>query len=210
MSEWATEIGAYLSKLPLQNEIGIIGGIAAGFSYAMYHIYKDARKHHARASFSDATLYAASTESGCVISATLAEYISGKIISTAHNPLAQSNIPLRLGSLVPSFGLGLLVMSAFTYAKKKEVCRFISEKDTLHKLQTEGRLEVRYYGKHMKVRGNASGFMLTEKRHPKVYHNEFDAKNFSLYVISSRLARAKPAYAGELEEYVFSMFKNAG
>lgn len=207
--EWVTEIIMYLGGVAWQNEIGILGGIAAGGSYALYHVYKHAKKHNAKnVSLGDAAAYAASTESGCVIGATLSEYSAGKFITTTNNPLDLNNAIIRGGSLVPAFAIGLVLMSAFTYSKKKEIARWIGKKGALEKIKPD--LEHSLEKNKLEIRGKNSNMAIKEKKLPKIYQNDFSKENNSLYILQSKIARAKPEYCHVLEDYCEELFKKAG
>ena len=131
IGEFFVETGAYFTSLPHINEIGAIGGTAAGFWYAIDHILKHGKKHKKNASVADAAGYAASTEFGCVASATVTEYIAGKFSSIPNNPLSIPNMGMRVGSLPAALILGLIVMSGFTYRKQNEAGRFIAANNAL-------------------------------------------------------------------------------
>lgn len=206
--EWLTEIGAYLSGITFQNEIGILGGITAGGSYALYHVYKHAKKHNAKnVSLIDAAGYAASTESGCVIGATMSEYTAGKFIATNNNPLTLNSAIIRGGALVPAFAIGLVLMSAFTYAKKKELARGVAKKGALEKLKPS--LEYELDENKLEIKGKNSLF-IKEKKLPKTYQKDFDKETGSLYIFQSKIIRAKPEYGHEIQEYCEEMFKESG
>jgi len=209
--EWGTEILAYGIGLPFMNEIGILGGIAVGSSYALYHVYKHAQSHDGgKASLWDAAGYAATTESGCIIGATLAEYAAGKFIATTNNPLDLNNIIVRGTALIPAFAIGLTLMSAFTYIKKKEVGRFVSEKDVLKNIKPQENLEYLLKKNKLEIKGKKSNIVIKEKKLPKTYHDDFDKNNSSLYVLQSKICRAKPEYGHVIQEYCEELFKQAG
>lgn len=209
--EWATEILAFLARTPFQNELGILGGISVGGSYALYHVYKHAKEHNTKnASLIDAAGYAATTESGCIVGATLSEYAAGKFITTTNNPLALDNAIIRASALVPAFAIGLVLMSAFTYAKKKEVGRWIGEKGALKKILPKDNLDYKLSNDTLEVKGKRSGFSIKEKNLPATYCHSFDKEKNSLYLLSSKIARTKPEYSHVLEEYCEELFKEAG
>ena len=206
--EWGTEILTYLAGVPFQNEIGILGGVMAGGSYALYHVYKHAKKHNAKnVSIIDAAGYAASTESGCVIGATMSEYAAGKFIATTNNPLTLNSAIVRGGALVPAFAIGLFLMSAFTYNKKKEVARGIAEKGALEKIKPSFEHELNK--SKLEIKGKSSLF-IKERKLPKTYQKDFKKETDSLYVFQSKIARAKPEYGHEIHEYCEDLFKEAG
>lgn len=207
--EWLTEIGAFLAGCSLQNEIGIIGGVSAGASYALYHVYKHAKKHgEENASLVDAAWYAGSTESGCVIGATLSEYTAGKFIVSSNNPLTLNNAAIRAATLIPAFGIGLVLMSAFTYKKRRECSMGVSEKKVLEKLKPS--LEYKLDKNKLEIIGQGSSLVIKEKNLPKTYQNSFDKTKHSLYVINSDIVRAKPEYGHEVGEYCEELFQQAG
>lgn len=208
--EWLTEIGAFLAGAAYQNEIGIIGGIAAGGTYALYHVYQHAKKHNSKnVSFADAAAYAASTEGGCVVGATLSEYAAGKFMTTTNNPLTLNSAIVRGIALVPAFAIGLLLMSTFTYAKKKEVARGIAKKGALKKIKPKG-LDYKLKKNKLEIKGKNSNFLIKEKKLPKTYQNDFNKKTDSLYIVKSKIARAKPEYGHVIEKYCERLFKKAG
>jgi hypothetical protein len=207
--EWLTEIGAFLAGCSFQNEIGILGGVSAGASYALYHVYKHAKKHgKEKASFIDAAWYAGSTESGCVIGATLAEYSAGKFIVSSNNPLTLGNAAIRAATLVPAFGIGLVLMSTFTYWKRRECSRGISEKKVLENLKPS--LEYKIDKDKLEILGKGSSLIINEKNLPKTYQNSFDKTKYSLYAVDSDIVRAKPEYCHEVDEYCEELFQQAG
>jgi len=206
--EWVTEILTYLAGMPFQNEIGILGGITAGGSYALYHVYKHAKKHNSRnVSFIDAAGYAASTESGCIIGATMSEYAAGKFIATTNNPLTLNSAIVRGGALIPAFAVGLVLMSVFTYNKKKEVARGVAEKGALDKIKPD--LEHRLKRNKLEIIGKNSLF-IKEKNLQKTYQGNFNKETDSLYVFQSKIVRAKPGYGNGLQEYCEELFKEVG
>lgn len=207
--EWLTEIGAFLAGCSFQNEIGIIGGVSAGASYALYHVYKHAKQHgKEKASLIDAAWYAGSTESGCVIGATLAEYSAGKFIVSSNNPLTLNNAVIRAATLIPAFGIGLVLMSSFTYLKSKECFRGISDKGALEKLKPS--LEYSLNKDELEIIGKGSTLVIKEKKIPKTYQKSFDKNEHSLYTINSGIVRAKPEYGHEFEEYCEKLFQQSG
>lgn len=207
--EWLTEVGAFLAGLSFQNEVGILGGVTAGASYALYHVYNHAKKHSSeRASLIDAASYVASTESGCVIGATMSEYAAGKFIAITNNPLTWNNAAVRALTLVPAFGIGLLLMSAFTYIKGKETFRGVSNKGILPELKPNLEYELR--GNKLKIKGKNSSLLIKEKRLPATYQEEFDENKYSLYSMLSKTARVRPEYGHVIEEYCEDLFHNAG
>jgi len=207
--EWLTEIGAFLAGCSFQNEIGILGGVSAGATYALYHVYKHAKKHgEGKASLVDAAGYALSTESGCIIGATLSEYSAGKFFTSSNNPLTLDNAAIRGVALVPAFGIGLVLMSAFTYRKTKECSRGVSEKKVLEELKPS--LEYKLDKNKLEITGKGSSLIIKEKNLPKTYQNSFDKTKCSLYTINSDIVRAKPEYGHEVEEYCEGLFQQAG
>lgn len=203
--EWATEIATYLAGMPFQNEIGILGGVTVGGSYALYHVYKHAKKHNAKnVSLIDAAAYAASTESGCIIGATLSEYAAGKFIATTNNPLTFNNALVRAGALIPAFAIGLVLMSSFTYVKRKEVARGVAKKGALEKIKPN--LEYKLKNNKLEIKGKNS-LLIKERKLPKTYQKDFDKETDSLYVFHSKIARVKPEYSHEIQEYCEGLFK---
>ncbi|MBU4502456.1 MAG: hypothetical protein KKA79_07705 [Nanoarchaeota archaeon] len=209
--EWGTEILAYGIGLPFMNEIGILGGVALGGGYALYHVYQHAKAHNEGVpSLLDAAAYAGSTESGCIIGATLAEYSAGKFVATVNNPLALSNILVRGAALIPAFGIGLTLMSSFTYTKKKEVVRWVSEKDAIKNIKAEGNLEHKLNKNKLEIKGQNSNMIIKEKGLPRTYHNDYDKDKNSLYLIQSKIARAKPDYGQIVQDHAEHLFEEAG
>ncbi len=207
--EWLTEIGTFLAGISFYNEIGILGGITAGASYSMYHVYKHAKKHNSgNASLVDAAAYFASTESGCVIGATMSEYAAGKFIAVTNNPLAWNNAAVRALTLVPAFGVGLILMSAFTYVKGKETARGVSKKGILQELKPNLKYELN--SNKLGIKGKGSSLLIKEKNLPATYQKEFDKNEYSLYSIKSSIARVKPEYGHVIEEYCEDLFHNVG
>lgn len=209
--EWLTEIIAFSAGATYQNEVGILGGIAAGGSYALYHVYKHAKKHNSKnVSFADAAGYAASTESGCVIGATLSEYAAGKFMTATNNPVTLNSAIIRGCTLIPAFAIGLVLMSAFTYAKKTEVARGVGKKGALRSIKPLPSLECKLKKNKLKVKGKNSNFLIKEKKLPKTYQNDFNKETDSLYIIKSRIARSKPECGHVIQEYCKGLFKEAG
>ncbi|MDP2907101.1 MAG: hypothetical protein Q8O03_04120 [Nanoarchaeota archaeon] len=207
--EWVTEIGAFLAGISFYNEIGILGGITAGASYSMYHVYKHAKKNNSgNASLVDAAAYFASTESGCVIGATMAEYAAGKFIAATNNPLTWNNAMVRALTLAPAFGIGLVLMSAFTYVKGKETVKGVSKKGVLQELKPS--LEYELNSNKLEIKGKGSSLLIKEKNLPATYQKEFDKNEYSLYSIRSNIARVKPEYKHVIEEYCEELFINSG
>lgn len=207
--EWATEIATYLGGIAFQNEIGILGGITAGGSYALYHVYKHAKKHNTKnVALTDAAAYAASTESGCIIGATLSEYSAGKFIATTNNPLTFNNAMIRGVALAPAFAIGLVLMSAFTYNKKKETARYVTKKGALEKIKPG--LEHHLNKNKLEIKGRNNSITIKETNLPKTYQKDFNKEIDSLYTLQSKIVRAKPEYSHEIEEYCEELFKKAG
>ncbi len=205
--EWATEILAYTAAMPFQNEIGILGGITAGGSYALYHVYKHAKKHNAeKVSLTDAAGYAASTESGCIIGATLSEYAAGKFIATTNNPLTLNNAIVRACALIPAFGIGLILMSLFTYNKKREIARGVAKKEALEKIKPK----LEYSLKKNKLGIGKKSLLIKEKKLPATYQKDFNKETDSLYVLKSKIVRAKPEYSNVVKDYCKELFQEAG
>lgn len=92
--EFAGEAAAYLSSLPLVNELGLLTGLASGGTYATTHIYRHGKQHSEHASVIDAVKYAMATESACVISATGVEYLAGKLSPAPQNPFDPATLEL--------------------------------------------------------------------------------------------------------------------
>jgi len=207
--EWGTEALAYLINAPFMNELGLAGGISVGASYAIHHVYRHARARHKTPSFGDAAGYVATTESGCIIGATLTEYSLGKFATRlSQNPVSTSNIIVRGLGLIPAFGIGLVLMSAFTF-RKQEIARWAGEKDVLIDLKREESLEYSLNGRKLRVRGANSGFTLKERSLPATYRADFDGENSALYVLSSNLAKTTP-YGCCIQDYCEGMFKASG
>jgi len=207
--EWGTEILAYLSELPFQNELGLMGGITLGGSYALYHVYKHAKEHGSdNVSLIDAAAYAGTTESGCIIGATGTEYLAGKFIAVTNNPLDLNNTVVRGGALIPAFGIGLSLMSAFTYVKKNEAARGIGKKGILKELKPDMKHSLKE--NKLEIIGKNSKLTIKEKRLPKTYQKDFKKEENSLYLLKSRIIRVKPEYSHDIEEYCEDLFKNAG
>lgn len=174
----------------------------------MYHAYKHAKSHGGNASLIDAAWYAGSTESGCVIGATFSEYSAGKFFTASNNPLTLDNAVIRGAALVPAFGVGLVIMSAFTYAKNKECARGVSEKGILEKLKPS--LDYKIHKNKLEIIGEGSSLIIKEEKLPKTYQKSFDKNKYSLYNVKSDIVRAKPEYCHEVEEYCGNLFKEAG
>ncbi len=207
--EWLTEIGAFLAGLSFYNEIGILGGITAGASYSMYHVYKHAKKHNSgNASLVDAAAYFVSTESGCVIGATMSEYAAGKFIAATNNPLTWNNAMVRALTLAPAFGIGLVLMSAFTYVKGKETVRGVSKKGILQELKPN--MEYEPNSNKLEIKGKGSSLLIKEKKLPATYRKEFDKNKYSVYSMQSNIARVNPEYSHVVEEYCEDLFQKAG
>lgn len=209
--EWATEILAYTAGISFQNEIGILGGITAGGTYALYHVYRHAKKHNTEsASLIDAAKYVAATEGGCIIGATGSEYAAGKFLAITNNPLTLSNAIIRGVALFPAFAIGLVFMSIFTYNKKKEVARWVGEKNLLKKIRAKGSLGYKLIKDKLEVKGKRSNFFIKEKKLPGTYHKDFDKEKNSLYILQSKIIRSKPGYAWIMQDYCGELFKEAG
>ena len=209
--EWGTEILAYAANLPLMNEVGILGGVLLGGSYALYHVYKHAKAHNAEnASLWDAAGYAASTESGCIIGATLSEYSAGKFVATTNNPIALNNVIVRGAALLPAFGIGLCLMSAFTYNKKKEIARWVGDKGILPDVKPKNGLEYQLEGNKLEINGENSNMIIREKKLPRTHRKDHDMEKESLFTLQSKLARAKPEYAGIMTGYCEKLLTKEG
>lgn len=203
--EFASELAAYGLGLPFMNEIGLAGGLLLGGAYAVSHVYRHAREHHAHASLTEAAAYAASTESGCVISAAGAEYVAGKTFTSGMNPLTPENLAIRGASLPVAFGIGLLVMSAFTYFKRDEAARFIARKG---RLQETGEILNRHLEPHgvrvlsaagkIELKGSRHSAVLEETKLPRTYQKDFSSEEYALLKIASPVARWDAAFRDAL------------
>mgnify|MGYP007026218199 CR=1 FL=1 len=142
LGELLSESLAYSASLPNTNELGLLGGILLGGSYALRESFKKGKANNANASIIDAAAYTASTESGCVIGATSSEYLIGKLLTASNNPLQGTNLAIRAGGLPVAFGVGLAIVSGFTYSKKSETCQLISKKGALLSIYNSWRDEV--------------------------------------------------------------------
>ncbi len=214
--EFGAEVSAYLLSLPHMNELGLVGGTALGGAYAVYHTLRHGKQHNRNASLYDAALYAGSTESACVISATGVEYLAGKLASIPNNPFSKPNIEMRVGALPLAFILGLAAMSALTYRKEDECDSFVSEKNALPDTMYHLTLNMpKQYGVQLErdrltITGKQSTLEIREHplpRSPNFFH---DKKKHSLYIARASVCRYRPETKQSLRMIVRSIFTEAG
>jgi hypothetical protein len=224
--ELAGEVAAFNLNLDYSNEWGLLTGIFAGGTYALQHVYRDAKKHLGRSpSFSDAFSWTATTESSCVGSATGTEYLAGKLLGVAAaNPITGLNLAVRIGALIPAFLIGTAAMSGLTLRKKDEVGRFISGKNGLFVLEDELAREMRNNSKinqnplsniklskgRLRIYGDSSHLDIQEKEIPRTYRGEFDETRESLYLVRSPLVRYSPGDKKDLLEYIQGFVEKTG
>ena len=216
IGEFTAEAASYALSLPHMNELGLLGGTALGGAYAVYHTLRHGKKHHARASLVDAAIYAGSTESSCVISATGTEYLAGKLSSIPNNPFDPFNITMRLGALPIAFGLRLALMSAFTYRKKDEAGQCIATKNILPIINNYfmKNIPIAYPikadNKTLTILGAQGKITMKERALPRTYHYMYKKETHALYSIHSAVCRYCPEMKEDLENLLKESFANAG
>ena len=208
LGELFSEYIAYSASLPNTNELGLLGGIMLGGSYALRESFKKGRSHNPNASIIDAAAYTASTESGCVIGATSSEYLIGKLLTASNNPLQGANLAIRAGGLPVAFAIGLGIVSGFTYAKRSETCQLISKKGSLiplyHSWNKDSNCHLNINS--LKITGKNNNLEIKEKSIPKTYRENFNSFTHSLYVAKSPLARYNPESKERLNKSIINSF----
>ncbi|MBW2985656.1 hypothetical protein KY313_03320 [Candidatus Woesearchaeota archaeon] len=210
LGELLSESLAYSASLPNTNELGLLGGILLGGSYALRESFKKGKANNANASIIDAAAYTASTESGCVIGATSSEYLIGKLLTASNNPLQGTNLAIRAGGLPVAFGVGLAIVSGFTYSKKSETCQLISKKGALLSIYNSWRDEVdcNLSNSILLLKGGQNNLEIKEKDIPKTYRNKFNPFTDSLYISSSPVSRYDPESKSILNDAIINSFNN--
>lgn len=206
--EFFSESFAYSASLPNMNEIGLIGGIMLGGSYALNESFKKGKSHNTNASIIDAAAYTASTESGCVIGATSSEYLISKFLTTSNNPFQGTNLAIRAGGLPVAFGVGLAIVSSFTYSKKSETCQLISKRGSLLSLYHlwKNNSDCNLSNGILKLNGKNNKLEIKEKDIPKTYREKFNPFTDSLYIAKSPVSRYNPESREILSDAVIKSF----
>lgn len=212
LGETSAEFTAWNADLPFMNELGLLGGLAIGSLYAFSHVLKHGRKHTSQASKLDALVYAATTESSCVISASGMEYLVGKAITNISNdPFNTVNLGLRIGAMVPAFVLGLAAMSGLTWLKKNEAYRCLAQENSLQRvhevMQNYHPCEIRNSKVIMPLK--KSHLIIKEKEVPRSYQNDSQS-SLSLYTASSPLAQHHPEIRSDIAAFTRGVFEEAG
>ena len=208
LGELLSESLAYSASLPNTNEIGLLGGILLGGSYALRESFKKGKANNANASIIDAAAYTASTESGCVIGATSSEYLIGKLLTASNNPLQGTNLAIRVGGLPVAFAVGLGIVSGFTYAKKSETCQLISKRGSLLPLYHLWRndSDCNLSNGILKLNGENNKLEIKEKDIPKTYREKFNPFTDSLYITKSPVSRYNPKSREILSDAIINSF----
>ena len=216
LGEFTAEVASYTLSLPHMNELGLFGGTALGGAYAIYHTLHHGKKHTAHASLRDAVMYAGSTESACVISATGTEYLAGKFASIPNNPFDRTNVEMRVGALPIAFGLGLALMSILTYKKQDEAGRCIAAKDILsvrNDCLTKNipvAYPIKMTNHTLTVLGKHGEMIIKERKLPKTYHHLYNEADHSLYTIHSPICRYHPELKECMSDFMMQSFVDAG
>lgn len=173
---------------------GFIGSVLFGGSYALWHVWRHGKKHDKKTSIGDALVYAATTESACVLGTSLVDYLAGivaNIVSKHPDPWHGDNLGIQIGGLIPAFAIGLAAMSGLTYRKKREAGRIIADKESLDMLHEElqkNRNLRRYLRKEERTlvfEGLQAVMSIEEKALPRRYPLK-EREMRSLYIVRSR------------------------
>ncbi len=236
MCEFGDVLGTYAaattSAYDYSNEIGFLSGIGFGLGYAYNHTSKDAKKHGVRPSFKDSAMAAGTAETGCVTAATLVAYYFGSkygidfsdpviIKEVMENwKLYAQDLGVRLSALLPALPIGLAAMSSFTFPKKSEAGRLVTNKGKLydtadflrnHHPVHDNRDRLRGFSTPTAiVYGMKSHVKIKEEKLPEVYHKDFDPDAFSLYRVFTPEAKYSRQAGKSAEALVCSVFNGMG
>lgn len=212
VGEFGAEVASSLLSLPHINELGLLGGTALGGAYAVYHTFRHGRKHNALASLYDAVVYAGSTESACVLSATTTEYLAGKLSATPNNPFDPVNLEMRLAALPAAFVLGLTAMSLLTYRKQDEAGQVITLKGLLPQVKTnlskhlQWKYPITIEKKTLTIAGSEEEIIIRERKLPRTHQKIYVDGAHALYTIHSPLCHYHPEFKEGIREILIEGF----